>query len=312
MNSKQLEALVRIHEYEERVPADKRALGWTWQDVKVHSATLNALLLADMLDIVFKSNSMTGYQLTEKGKAAAVSTDAAGEELDDDELVIIPDTIFSPIVGHDNVKRLLGAALRAPKPVHVLLLGPPALAKSLFLWDVEQVYGGRALWVIGSALSQAGLWDLVSERRPQVILIDELDKLRGPDQAALLSLMEGGRLTRAKAGGRRLEIQTEPLVLAAANRTTGLSGELLSRFAVREVLPYNTEQFKQVVRQVLVTREGLDEKTAEEVSAALQGLTQDVRDAIRVARLAGTLDVNEAVELLGLGSITGNQSSLFA
>jgi Holliday junction DNA helicase RuvB len=72
------------------------------------------------------------------------------------------------------VKELLIACLLAEKPVHVLLAGPPALAKSLFLWDIERAAGERAVWLVGSATSKAGLWDVISERQPQVLLIDDV------------------------------------------------------------------------------------------------------------------------------------------
>lgn len=66
----------------------------------------------------------------------------------------------------------------AEKPVRVLLAGPPALAKTLFLLDIERACGEKAIWLVDSATSKAGLWDLVAERQPQVLLIDELDNLR--------------------------------------------------------------------------------------------------------------------------------------
>ena len=57
------------------------------------------------------------------------------------ETLTLPADIFDDIIGHDDVKDLLRATLLAEKPVHVLLAGPPALAKSLFLWDIERAYG---------------------------------------------------------------------------------------------------------------------------------------------------------------------------
>jgi len=62
------------------------------------------------------------------------------------------------------------------------------------------VCGRQALWLVGSATSKAGLWDLVVERESQILLIDELDKMSVADTTALLSLMEGGRLVCARNG----------------------------------------------------------------------------------------------------------------
>jgi Holliday junction DNA helicase RuvB len=129
------------------------------------------------------------------------------------------DGLFGDIIGHEDVKELLVACLLAEKPVHVLLAGPPALAKTLFLWDIEQAAGERAIWLVGSATSKAGLWDLVAERQPQIILIDELDKMNAADTAALLSMMEGGRLVRAKKG-RELDLLNPLWVIAAVTAYT--------------------------------------------------------------------------------------------
>ncbi len=71
--------------------------------------------------------------------------------------MLLPDDTFEDIIGHDDIKELLTATLLAEKPVHVLLAGPPALAKSLFLWDIEGTYGEQAVWLVGSATSKAGL-----------------------------------------------------------------------------------------------------------------------------------------------------------
>ena len=192
------------------------------------------------------------------------------------------------------------ACLTTEKPVHVLLAGPPALAKTLFLWDIEKALGERAIWLVGSATSKAGLWDLVADRQPLVLEFDELDKMNAADTAALLSMMEGGRLVRVKVG-RELNLQHEIRVVAATNRLYGLSPELLSRFAVREIQAYNRSDYLTVVKGVLVHREGVSIDAAEEIAKRLDGRTQDVRDAIRVARLAPQLGIEKAIKLLSIG-----------
>ena len=42
------------------------------------------------------------------------------------------------IVGYDDVKRIIVMALRSRKPVHVLLVGPPGIGKSLFLDSIRR------------------------------------------------------------------------------------------------------------------------------------------------------------------------------
>jgi Holliday junction DNA helicase RuvB len=298
-----LELLVGIAEFENSHDMEKEyKVGWSWRHVRIWPATLSRLFKDGYLENVFRSNSYTGYRLSETGQALATSAQqeitaepVAPRQLD------ITDDIFSDIIGHDEVKELLKACLLAEKPVHVLLAGPPALAKSLFLWDIERAAGEKAIWLVGSATSKAGLWDIVSEREPQILLIDELDKMNAADTAALLSMMEGGRLVRAKRG-RELNLSNQLRVVAASNRLSMLSPELKSRFAIRTLQAYSREDFLTVVRGVLVNREGLEPEAAAEVATKLDGRTQDVRDAIRVARLTPQLGVSRAIELLMEGA----------
>ncbi|MDP3063140.1 MAG: hypothetical protein Q8O40_08025, partial [Chloroflexota bacterium] len=119
------------------------------------------------------------------------------------------------------------------------------------------------------------------------------------DMGALLSLMEGGRLVRAKVG-RRLDEQVELWVVAATNSLTHMALELISRFAMRHLHPYTRTEFWEVVTGVLAHREGLAPPLAEEIAAAVDGVTQDVRDAVRVARLASQVSGKRALDLLGL------------
>ena len=168
---------------------------------------------------------------------------------------------------------------------------------TLFLWDIERVWGEQAMWLVGSATSRAGLWDIVAEKRPRILLIDELDKMTLTDTAALLSLMEKGRLVRMKVN-RRLDLEIDVWVVACANRIYKMSPELLSRFKVYQINEYNASEFREVVTSALVTHEGVTKDEAAEIATRLVGKTHDVRDAIRVARLTKKIGVTRAVELL--------------
>jgi len=141
------------------------------------------------------------------------------------------------------------------------------------------------------------LWDLVAEREPRILLIDELNKMNAADTAALLSLMEGGRLVWAKKG-RTLDVTVPIKVVAATNQVTKLSPELKSRFAIRKLKPYDAAQYRTVVKGVLVRRENVNPDLAEEIAQKLKEKTQDVRDAIRVARLSPQLSVDKTIHLL--------------
>jgi len=294
-----MELLAEIAKFETSHDMEKEfKIGWSWRHVRVWPATLSRLFKDGYLEMAFRSNSYTGYRLSELGQKLVAGTGSEEESTQSTSDEPIPaDDLFGDIIGHEDVKELLRACLLAEKPVHVLLAGPPALAKSLFLWDIERAAGERAIWLVGSATSKAGLWDVVAEKQPQLILIDELDKMSAADTAALLSMMEGGRLVRAKRG-RELNLSNQLRVVAASNRLNLLSPELRSRFAIRKLTAYSRIDYLTVVRGVLVRREGLDQDLADEVARRLDGVSQDVRDAIRVARLAPQLGIDKAIKLL--------------
>ncbi len=299
MKDGDMELIMEIARFESSVDLEKEyRIGWSWRHVRIWPATLSRLFKDGYLDNVFRSNSFTGYKLSEKAKALILANQEKDSTEPQSAILLKPgDDLFTDIIGHEEVKELLKATLLAEKPVHIMLTGPPALAKTLFLWDIEQTFGEQAIWLVGSATSKAGLWDLVAEREPKILLIDEMDKMNAMDMAALLTMMEGGRLVRAKRG-RELDINNPLKVIAASNRLDKLSPELRSRFAIRKLNPYSRSEFLTVVKGVLVRKENLTEEMAQEIAGRMDGVSQDVRDAIRVARLAPQVGVDKAVSLL--------------
>ena len=294
-----LELLKRIAEFENSLDPNSLAgiAGWRYSDVGVYPATLTRLRIEGLIKDGDQSGNYRGYWLTNKARALLVTGEPSTVETPQGQKLEVPGDMFDDIIGHDKVKELLIACLLAEKPVHVLLYGPPALAKTLFLWDIERIAGDRSLWLLGSATSKSGLWDKVAEQKTDILLIDELERMDAADTAALLSMMEGGRLVRVKKG-RGLDIKQEVRVIAATNRIGRLSPELLSRFAVCRIKAYGREEFQRVVRGVLMKREGVSADMADEIARGLDGWSQDVRDAVRVARLAPSSGVAKAVEML--------------
>jgi len=285
-----------ILDFENTMDKARYPVGWEWSDVSLHPSIIMRLITNGFVNIPYKSHSHTYYKLTDKGRLVA---EQSLEEPSTENIVIpeITNEIFGDIVNYDDVKELIVTSLVLDKPVHVLLFGPPALAKTMFLRSLEQFGGSLAMWVSGSATSQAGLWDALAERRPRWLLVDELEKMDISDTASLLNLMENGRLVRTKHR-RNLDIELNCWVIATANTLSRLTPELKSRFAIVEVRDYDTTDFIKVVNNVLTRREGLDEKTASEVATALVGKTRDIRDAVRIARMSQKISVQEAIRLI--------------
>lgn len=300
IDQKELDVLKSALVFEKTADPDIYSLGWRWYDVNAYTATITKLVVKKLVIISFKSRSETRYQLTDVGKIIAEGKEQPKEEIKDEpqtEPLAPLDSMFSDIVGYEDIKELLRESLQLDKPVHVLLVGPPSLAKSMFLWDIERAYGDLSLPLIGSATSHAGLWDLIAEKRPKIVLIDEIEKMALADMAGLLALMEQGRLIRAKVG-RKLDERLTVWVIAAANRTAKMPVELLSRFAVFNLTEYNATEFREVVTNVLISHEDTNYDIATAIAISLLGRSHDVRDAVRVARLAKRTGVKRAIELL--------------
>jgi len=291
MKEEYINFLMKIKQYEVDNPERTEKYGWTWRDVQAPPFVIHALLINGLTTCVFQSNKNKSYKLTDLGRDYVVYEEVVEEQ------EIDPSSLFTDIIGYDNVKEVLRETLQLEKPIHVLLHGGPAIAKSMFLYDIERIGGSSAMTLLGSATSHAGLWDLLAERKPKWILVDEIDKMSLVDMAGLLSLMEQGRIIRAKVG-RKLDVKINACVIAAANRVGKLPPELLSRFAKFHLGEYNTSDFLIVVENVLVKRENLSEADAHEVAVRLVGFSHDVRDAIRVARLASRTGVQRAIDLL--------------
>ena len=297
LKQQDIEALKKIVQYEKSTPPEDWSLGWSWKDVKVYTATINKLMLMDLVECTYSSNRYTLYKLTQRGRDILTEIEKRGPGVEEVSIIEFdPSELFSEIIGYDNIKELLREALMIKEPIHVLLYGPPSIAKSMFLVDIEEATGSLSLPLLGSATSHAGMWDLIVDRRPRYLLIDEIEKMTLQDMAGLLSLMEHQRIIRAKVG-RSMEEQVDCRVFAAANRIGKIPPELLSRFWKCRLEEYSTSEYVHVVEAVLSNREGLSSEDAHHIAMKLAGKTHDVRDAIRVGRLSKRVGVERALQL---------------
>ena len=221
-----------------------------------------------------------------------------GETEEEEEQLEIPEDLFDVVAGHDKVKKLFSMSLQAERPVHILLVGPPATAKSIFLMELGRL--PRSRYALGGTSSKAGIVDFIIEHRPRYLLIDELEKMDMKDYSALLSLMETGVVTRLKKGMME-EITVKTWVFGAVNRDDSLPPELKSRFYIHYLPEYSEEDYKKVVQAVLIKREGVDEEVAAIIAEKLPRYSRDVRDAVRVARLYGKgqhMTTDQLIDLL--------------
>ena len=279
--------LRRIIELERERGKDDKWLGFTWKDVPAAAATLNKMVINRVLYVSYDSANWTHYRL-------AIPIEEAEGLLEPEKppeaegKIEIPGDMFAPLVGFDDLKEFIVKSLRGEKPVHVLIISPPATAaKSTILNEVERIPGSVYLSVGGTA-TRAGLRDVLMEK-PRILLLDELDKCQNDlDLSALTTWMESGRVTVAKHDFRQ-DVKGRGWVIAAANTRRGIRPELLSRFAVFNIPPYGRDEYVEVVRRVLTMREGTDPELAGYIAERMADVgSRDVRDCVRLARLGKT------------------------
>jgi Holliday junction DNA helicase RuvB len=194
--------------------------------------------------------------------------------------------LFDSIVGYSDVKRLFQLSLSSEKPVHLLLVGPPASAKTLFMMECMKLE--RSYFTLGSHSTKSGMLDYLFDKRPRYLIVDEIEHMPMKDQTALLSLMETGILAETKFQKTR-NTHLKTWVFATSNSTERMLTPLLSRFVVLRFKQYSFGSFQEVCTHILV-REGvtLDIATAIADVVWTKLKSKDIRDCIKIGRLAKT------------------------
>lgn len=295
MKEGDLEILKEIVELEKTWPFSTPGgeLGWSFRDVRKQPAVLNRLFLEGLLDCPFKSNSYTGYRLSELGKRVVETGEQPAVQETEIRELEIPNDLFDVIEGYDDIKQLIGVALKCEKPVHLLFSGVPASAKTMFLMELSRI---GAPYILGSQSTRAGIADLLFDTQPQILLVDEIDRIGTKDISVLLSLMATGVVSETKHSKQR-SVTLDTRVFAACNRLR-LAPELLSRFMVLEFKPYTLNDFLTVATNVLVKQEDASPDLAAYIAQRTWEFSTrfpDPRQAVRVARLAKTKEGVDSV-----------------
>jgi Holliday junction DNA helicase RuvB len=197
---------------------------------------------------------------------------------------------FSNIRGYDDIKDLVRRALEAEDNYNLLFIGPPASAKTLFLLDILESRKGKGVYFDGSNTTNRIL-DILEEKRPKFICIDELDKMPRQFQEKLLNFMESGHI-KVDQVRRQYDFRIKGAkVFAACNEITRLSRPLQSRFRRLHLPPYTEEQFLEVSAKVLPKL-----KIAHVIGKAVWDQRGDIRDVISIGRLVRKNDGPEVVE----------------
>lgn len=288
-----IELLERIIQYEEEHLRpdlmkyfNKDAI-WEWYNVRAEPKTLNKLVRMGIIDIVRQNaRGRTDYSLTDREalKKAIETLNERSEKVINEDYDI-PENVFDIIEGYDDLKELIVMALKNDEPVHFLLYGPPATAKSLFAMEIAKLDG--AFMTTAGTSTKAGMRELIVSHRPRILIIDELDKISSSDDiSVLLTLMESQKVYITMYGYHD-EVDVKTWVFAMANRINKLSPELLDRFQKFHLKPYSATELEKVCIGALKKFVKLSEDTAKDVFNECKKLPDmSVRTVMRVGQLA--------------------------
>lgn len=207
-------------------------------------------------------------------------------------------TVFDEIIGHHSIKTIFNKALLSKRPVHILLVGKPGTAKTMFLTEIMRGIK-ESYFIIGSNTTKSGLVNQLFEKQPKYLLIDELDKMSGKDQVSLLHLMESGIISETKVKKTR-QLELTSWVIATANSVGKIIEPLLSRFVVLEVPEYTFEEFTNIAISRL-SKENVDQYVARVIAEKVwyELASRDIRDVIKIGRLATSYEeVSFVIKLL--------------
>jgi Holliday junction DNA helicase RuvB len=215
--------------------------------------------------------------------------------------------LFDNIIGYDDIKKLFFLSFESQRPIHILLVGPPASAKTLFMLGCMKLE--RSYFTLGTHSTKSGMLDYLFEKRPRYMIIDEIEHMSIRDQTVLLSLMETGIIAETKHMKTR-NTQVKTWVFATTNETNHMLTPLLSRFLVLHFKQYKFENFLDISIHML-GQDGIAKDIAYEVATQVwhNMRSKDIRDCIKIAHLAKTKnDVISIVETLLRYNKTSNTS----
>jgi Holliday junction DNA helicase RuvB len=197
-------------------------------------------------------------------------------------------SLFESIIGYDDIKKIFKMSLISDKAVHILLVGPPASAKTLFMLEFLKLE--RSYFTLGSHSTKAGMIDYLFDYRPRYLLVDEIEHMPYKDQTSLLSIMETGILTETKSQKTR-STQLKTWIFATCNNKEKLLSPLLSRFIIFHLKPYTRDKFIEVSNGILVKND-IPYDLAKEISHVVWNKlkSRDIRDCIKISRLAKTIE----------------------
>jgi Holliday junction DNA helicase RuvB len=247
-------------------------LGFEAYEVGADNRTLNELVKLGILEITLKTNKSVFYKLKDIERAKKF-LEIYNVKIDKSK------PLFDSIIGYNEQKEILKRVLESEKPMHVLLLGSPATAKTLFLLELTKI--PNSIYVT-PYITYSGLFSYL-DLEPKLILIDQLDNLKYLDVYRLLiDICEYGIATKTSYN-EKIAKTIKTKIIATANTTKRIPEALLSRFLILQFKKYSEEEFKAISKELLKS----------------YNLSEDLKDYI-IEKCKNSLDVRNVLKLANI------------
>lgn len=209
------------------------------------------------------------------------------------------EAIFQDIEGFNDIKKLMMRCIVSSEPTHVILDGPPASGKTIFLLSMEKEMD-NAYFVDCTNTTGPGMVDYLLSHDVRYLLLDEVEKMSKRDQNVLLNLMETGVLTSTKVK-KTYKKKMNVSIFATTNHIDSLNKPFRSRFLEFSLPEYTFEEFDELSVKLLGQRyrhpPGLSHKVADAVWNTIK--SRDCRDILHVGKLSRNIsDVDFIVTTL--------------
>lgn len=207
------------------------------------------------------------------------------------ETVSPEEKFFQEVVGYPELKRLFMKSIISKDPVHILLTGPPASSKSLFLLKLVEGLD-NAYFIDAVGASGPGMVEYMFRNDIKYLLVDEIDKMKKNDQATLLNVMETGILSETKLRGKTRHKKISLWIFATSNEVEKLTKPLRSRFMELHLNEYSYEEYVEICQRLLYRKYRLPSELSDRIAYLVWNRmkSRDIRDVLKTAKLARTTE----------------------
>ncbi|MGN6347176.1 MAG: AAA family ATPase, partial [Candidatus Nitrosocosmicus sp.] len=191
-------------------------------------------------------------------------------------------------------------AIESEHNVNVLLIGPPATSKTLFIRCLHENLKNCVYIDVANASGRGIIDNLSNNRNTKYILLDEIDKLKKNEQSVLFNLLETGEVNVNLKSEKIKFKMNNPIVFGTSNSKEKLTKPLFSRFQSYFLPEYTDEEFVLVSENLLLTRFRFSSFVSNLISQRLLSYgSKDIRKVLQIAKLIKPTDgQNEVTSII--------------